>query len=341
MGFYKITSHAGNGLRLTVASSGILNGRTSVHILNTETSVTNNQKWFISQLGSGVQVKSVRNIRYMLNASSTMNCDVYTSNPDTYINFVYVSSGIYKLQLGSNQQKYLTVDSLNSGTFAKWEDLDNNNLGQKWKVESVSCSYVMGNTWLKMYTSPTGTNGRNVNIPSVQSYTGSDGHTYSFTNKYYWYAYENPYGTNRINPYAISQIMAVTGSAPVINVGAEGDYTDSNGNYWMAVGPKVVNPNHGSNASITPSEMYAKGKLDVIVKINNTLFYIPGVVGDAKEHTWDNGIIQTFKSFPNGAFTSAGANFNGQVCAEFIGSLSGKLQGLGDLSIEKIKFYDS
>lgn len=340
MGYYTITSHSGNGLRLNVAASAALNARTNVNI--SSAAKNNNQIWVISSLGSNVEVKSASNIRYMLNAATASNCDVYTSNADTYINFIKVSTGIYRLQLQSNTKKYLTVDAQTNGTTAKWAELDTNNAGQKWKVATTTCDYIMGTSWLKMYTSPTGTDGRTVSMPTVDSFKGTDGYTYKFTDKNYWYSYENPYGTKRINPYAITQIKAVTGSDPVINVGAEGDYTDPNGNYWMAVGPNVVNPDHKSNASITPSEMYAKGKLDVVVKDSaGTLFYIPGVVGDAKAHTWSNGIIQTFRSYPNGVLESAKGNFNGLVCAEFIGSLSGKLKGLGDFSIEEIIFYET
>lgn len=342
MGFYTITSHSGNGLRLNVATTGALNGRTNVNITNT--AETNNQRWLIGDFvnNDSVQVKSTRNILYMLNASSTSNCDVYTANTDTQIRFLSLGNGIYRLQLVSNPQKYLTVDSQTSGTTAYWTSLDTSNNGQKWKVTATTCTHIMVNTWLTLQTSPTGSNGRDVSIPSVPSYTGSDGYTYSFTYAGHWHDWENPYGLNRINPNAINQITAVTGSAPIIVVGNEGDYKDLNGNYWMAVGPKVVNPNHGSNDNITPTEMYAKGKLDVVVKDeNNTLYYIPGIVGDTKEHTWSNGVIQTYKKYPNGAFTSAGSNFNGRVCAEFIGNLGGKMSGLSLFSIVKIIFYDA
>ena len=66
---------------------------------------------------------------------------------------------------------------------------------------------------------------------------------------------------------------------------------------------------------------------------------IPGVIGDIKAHTWNNGVIQTYKAYPDGKFASAGRNFNGTVCAEFIGDLDGKLTGLGSYSVEKIIFY--
>jgi len=340
MGFYTITSHSGNGLRLNVATSGALNGRTNVNISNT--AETNNQRWLINSIGTNVNVRSTRNILYMLNASSTSNCDVYTYNTDTQINFISLGNSIYRIQLGSNTQKYLTVDAQTNGTTAKWATLNSSNPGQKWKVTSTTCSHIMVNTWLTLKTEPTGSNGRTVTIPSVSAYTGTDGYSYSFTDKKYWYAWENPYGTNKINPYAISQITAVTGSAPTIIAGTEGEYKDLNGNYWIAVGPKVVNPNHGSNQAISMEEMYAKGRLDIVVKDeNNTLYYIPAVVGDTKEHTWSNGVIQTYKQYPNGTYSSAGGNFNGCVCAEFIGNLSGKMSGLGNFSIVKIIFYDA
>ncbi len=340
MGFYTITSHSGAGLRLTVATNGILDGRTNVNISNA--GETNVQRWKISSLGNGVQVKSTRNIRYMLNASSTYNCDVYTANTDTNINFVYVSQGVYRLQLASNTQKYLTVNSQTNLTSATWENLDINNAGQKWKVTATTCSFINANAWLKMKTNPTGSNGRTVNMPTVSAFIGSDGYSYQFANNNYWYAYEPPYLAHKINSYAYNQILAVTGNAPNVILDSEAAYIDLNGNYWVAVGPNVVNPNHASDAEILPSEMYAKGRMDVVVKdSDNTYFYIPAVVGDAKNHTWSNGIIQTYKAYPNGAFSSAGGNFNGKVCVEFIGYLDGKLNGLGTFSIVEIRFYDS
>lgn len=339
MGYYIITSHSGNGLPLNVAASKALNARTDVNI-NTSNG-SNNQKWVISSLGTGVQVKSASNVRYMLNAAVGSNCDVYTSNNDTYINFIKVSTGIYRLQLKSDTSKYLTVDAKTSGTTAKWAALDTSNAGQLWKVSTTTCSYIMGTSWLKMYTKQTGSGGRTVSMPTVASFTGSDGYTYKFTNKNNWYAYENPYST-KINPNAVTRIKAVTGSDPVINTGTGGEYINANGDYWIAVGPNVVNPNHKSDAVITPEEMYAKGRLDVVVQdADGTKYYIPAVVGDAKNHTWSNGIIQTFKKYPNGAFESAKGNFNGLVCAEFIGAVGDKLAGLSNFSIVNIIFYAS
>lgn len=340
MGYYTITSSVGNGLRLNVDAIALLD--TEAHIDVSTVKVNDNQKWIISSLGSNADVRSVSNAMFSLGASAPSYSAVCVSAIDVGVNFVKVNAEVYRLQLGSDEQKYLTLESNSSPSKVYWDELNEDDAGQLWVVTPTTCDYIRATSWLKMYTSQTGTNGRTVNMPTVPSFTGPDGYTYSFTNKNYWYAYENPYGSNRINPYAISQIYAVTGKNPVINVGSEGEYTDSSGNYWMAVGPNVVNPNHKSNEEITASEMYAKGKLDVVVKdAYGTSYYIPAVVGDAKAHTWSNGIIQTYRSYPNGTITSAGANFNGLVCAEFIGALGGKLTGLGSYSIDKILFYAS
>ncbi len=336
MGFYTIRSHSGNGYYLNVNTTSLLNGRTNVII--TTYNGGNKQKWLINSLGSGVKVHSLSNVNYMLNANSSSNCDVYTTNSDVYINFIKVSNNVYRLQLKSNTQKYLTVNSSSAGTQAKWAALNTSDNGQLWQVRSTTCDYIFGNAWLKMYTSASGYNGRTVSIPTVNDFTGSDGYSYKFTNKAYWFAQEPPYNKT-INSYAYDQIKSVTGQAPVIKAGLANEYLDGDGKYWIAVGPNVVNPNHKKNATITPAEMYAKGSLDVVVKDEyGTAYYIPAVVGDAKNHTWDNGVIQTFRSYPSGTFESAKGNFNGQVCAEFIGNVS--LSGLGSFSIDKILFYD-
>ena len=166
---------------------------------------------------------------------------------------------------------------------------------------------------------------------NLKSFT-VDGKTYSFTDKSYWYTYENVWNNNA---------RGVVGAAPVIDKSGKG-WTDEYGNYWIAVGPNVVNPNHKSTESITPNEMFGRGKLDVVVKDSNgKLYYIPAVVGDAKAHTWSNGIVQTWKSYPNGTlYPIDGTSYNGLVCAEFIGDLKGSLTGLGKYSIEKIIFYE-
>ena len=118
MATYKITSHSGSGRPLNVATTSTISGRTNVNIWNATGS--NDQKWSIASLGSGQQVKSMNNTRYMLNANtSTWNCDVYTSNSDTYVNFKSLGSGLYRIQLDSDQTKYLTAEGTASGSNVK------------------------------------------------------------------------------------------------------------------------------------------------------------------------------------------------------------------------------
>ena len=136
MATYKITSHSGSGRPLNVATTSTISGRTNVNIWNATGS--NDQKWSIASLGSGQQVKSMNNTRYMLNANtSTWNCDVYTSNSDTYVNFKSLGNGLYRIQLDSDKIKYLTAEGTASGSNVKWAALDSSSNAQKWKITEV------------------------------------------------------------------------------------------------------------------------------------------------------------------------------------------------------------
>lgn len=86
MGYYKIKSHAGTGKLLNIAASGPISGRKNTNIWDESCPI--DQTWSIASLGNNQQVKIINNLSYMLNANtSTWNCDVYTSNSDTYVNF--------------------------------------------------------------------------------------------------------------------------------------------------------------------------------------------------------------------------------------------------------------
>lgn len=137
MATYKITSHAGNGLPLNVATSSAITGRTNVNIWSNTDST--DQRWSIGSLGTRQQVKSMSNAKYMLNANTaTWNCDIYTSNNDTYVNFEYVSAGVYRIRLDSDKSKYLTVEGTTKGSNVKWAALNSSSNAQKWAVTEVS-----------------------------------------------------------------------------------------------------------------------------------------------------------------------------------------------------------
>lgn len=89
---------------------------------------------------------SINNLSYMLNANtSTWNCDVYTSNSDTYVNFEKVSTGVYYIRLKSHPERYLTAGGTKSGSDVSWEKLSTTTAGKKaqqWKVTATSLPTV-------------------------------------------------------------------------------------------------------------------------------------------------------------------------------------------------------
>lgn len=140
MATYKIAANDGSTLFLTVSGSGTINGRQNV-IISADAG-TDRQQWVVSALSGDQQIKSSNNTSYMLNANtSTWNCDVYTSNSDTYIRFVPVESNRFRLQLVSNTTKYLTAGA-SSGSAVSWQAASNGS-NQIWKfVEVAAPSYT-------------------------------------------------------------------------------------------------------------------------------------------------------------------------------------------------------
>lgn len=337
MEVYTIISHAGHGFSLSVLIPDSLQNCPEMKIIKSDDS--DYQRWIIDSFQGSTQIRNAGNAMYMLSGNEEVcECNVCENeNAKACIYFEKIDEGIYRIQLGLHEELYLTALCNKEGAKVTWGKKDEEAESQKWKIIPEERSYIMANSWLKLYTSKTSTGGRSVYMPTVPSFTGSDGFTYKFTDKNYWFSQENPYGDN-INGQARTQIKAVTGRDPVVRKGTHGELTDGKGNYWIAVGPNVVNPNHASDQKPLPAEMYGLGKLDVVVKDSSgNKYYIPAVVGDTKLHTWNNGIIQTWKAYPDGKFTSARSNFNGQVCAEFIGNVS--TSGLYSYTIYKIIFY--
>lgn len=358
MGFYTIASALSPSYSLNLAATNppVFSDGTNVNV--TYTAVNNFQtKWYIPSIGNGVQVVSTANMRYRLGADpSSWNCNVRLKNYAAYINFKAVTgeNNTYRLQMKDNPDMYLTLEKAELYANVKWAKLNTSNAGQKWVLREIECAYVYANDWLRMKTTPSAQKYNTVAIPTVASFTGEDGVLYKFTDKSYWASGEKLYATYKINGSAYTTIKNVTGVAPTINVGAIAGCTDEHGRYWIAVGPKVVYPSQSDYEEPLPKNMYAKGYLDVVVKNEyGTRFYVPCVVGDTKLHTWKNGVIQTWQSYPvpdqgitAGDFTPSGATkdnpFNGQVCAEFINAQDYSLTStLRLLSIDYIRFYPS
>lgn len=174
------------------------------------------------------------------------------------------------------------------------------------------------NEWLQLYDGPTVSGrGRTVTMPAgVQPRK--------------WAMKE---GLTNINKYARN---AINGSNSV-HTGKKKELYDNNGRYWVAVGPKVMNPDHKETKACSAAEMKYGTFLDAVIKDDEgNRYYVPCVVGDCKAHTYPNGIYQTGKGYPNGTDVHTG-NVDGSVI-EFCGN--GSIAGLGRYSIEKIIVYD-
>ena len=184
----------------------------------------------------------------------------------------------------------------------------------------IQPSTVKNNDWLSLYTSQTVAGGRFVSIPS------------DMPNPNYWFAYE---GQKNINYYAGLEI----GNTNEVNVSETGVITDKDGRYWVAVGPKVINPNFKAGpGGVMAGDMKYGTKLDFILEgPDGKEYYLPGVVGDAKNHTYPNGIYQTGYSW------AAGHKFEGSKdgsVVEFIGKNQNNNPALQEYKITGIIVYD-
>lgn len=128
-----------------------------------------------------------------------------------------------------------------------------------------------------------------------------------------------PEQTTEINSYGQKQ-MEEKGANIVINSHNEKNaniFTDQEGRYWAAVGPKVADDNADLSVALM-ADNYAYGtKMDIHVKDEaGNDYYIPIVLGDMKEHSWPDGLYQTSKAFPKG--TEAEGHADGSM-VEFLG----------------------
>ena len=172
------------------------------------------------------------------------------------------------------------------------------------------------NGWLDLYTSPS-LCGRIVYMPN-----GCNPNT--------WYAFENRTNIN-------SNAIRIIGNTNCVNKGSKGELYDKNGRYWVAVGPKVMNPNHLNSAVVTAEEMNYGSRIEVKLKHSSgKIYYLRAIVGECKNHTYPNGIYQTGKAFPNGTDYHPN-NVDGSV-VEFCGAILSS--GLNQFSIQSITVED-
>lgn len=100
------------------------------------------------------------------------------------------------------------------------------------------------------------------------------------------------------NESPVSEDIRKKGGNFVVNKTSNNLYVDGEERYWVAVGPNVVNPNHSLEKvehNIYASEVFYGTKMDVLVEKENSddRYYIRVVNGDAKEHSYPDGLYQT------------------------------------------------
>lgn len=140
MAVYKITNVGANKC-LNIYGNNVTSLSNNQNVTLWADSGTNEQKWEITSLGSGVYVRSVINIAFGLNvyrSGSPWNCDVYPisgNETDARINII-ASSGGYKIQLANYPSYYLTAGGTGNGANVYWAAFTGSNL-QLWTFSPV------------------------------------------------------------------------------------------------------------------------------------------------------------------------------------------------------------
>jgi hypothetical protein len=128
-------------------------------------------------------------------------------------------------------------------------------------------------------------------------------------------------------------------------------YTDLDGRYWVAIGPKYMNPYHTSNMKIKPEKMNYGTKIDIHVvgQHDGKDYYIPAVVGDVKEHSKPDGLYQTGVPFDSKRITVEGdgstVEFIGYGITEFVDPKDGisktTINYTNEFKLIELIIYDS
>ena len=165
--------------------------------------------------------------------------------------------------------------------------------------------------WLTLYTEPTvSVDGREVlKHPNAANYDWAMPEDL-INHSEDWFETESPV-KKEISRYGDFEVQMISNNL----------YTDYEGRYWVAVGPNVMTPEHSKekvNHPIPVKDMCYGTKIDIVVlnEEENIFYYIPAVVGDAKEHSYPDGLYQTGIPFDSSRPVSTSKNKN---TVEFIG----------------------
>ena len=124
------------------------------------------------------------------------------------------------------------------------------------------------NDWLDAYIIPSSTKGRDVPIPSEF--------------KTSWSTYGGTLGINTLKKAG----LAVTEKS-------NGAVVDGNGRHWIAVGPRVLNPDYPDDGKLwwDYDGLTIGTKVDILIKHRTTgkLSYVYAIVGDLRGHTYNPG----------------------------------------------------
>ena len=292
----------------------------------------------------------VRNVTIMSEAQPDMvELDAYLENGNCYAIdpiALFMALGVKKHLIINGTDKYgiavgsqkALINKLRNGSIflnnvwvSEVKEIFADELGLEFRIswngnEKVATldNVLVINEWLRLYTNPTvPIKGRIVDIPADAV-------------KYSWAMVED---RKQINPWA-KIIIENNGVAVVEHVGDHGELVDGigdNSRYWVAVGPKVMNPDHKPEENVIAEKMKYGTKLDAVIEDNmGNIYYIPCIVGDIKEHTFPNGIYQTGYKYPNGTEFKPG-NVDGSII-EFMGTAS--IDTLTQYDIVQIIVYE-
>ncbi|MBQ9544131.1 MAG: RICIN domain-containing protein [Clostridia bacterium] len=136
---YKVTN-VGSNKCLNISGNNVTSLYNHQNVCLWSDSGTNEQKWYIPSIGSGVYIRSVINTSYGLNVyrvGSPWNCDLFPisgNETDAQVAFIAVTGG-YKIKL-YNYDLYLTVSASSNGSNVYWS-ASSSSTYQVWSLAAV------------------------------------------------------------------------------------------------------------------------------------------------------------------------------------------------------------
>jgi hypothetical protein len=189
---------------------------------------------------------------------------------------------------------------------------------------AVSSTPALTNDWLNLYSSPT--------------VSGAGRHVAKHPDAATWdWGMQEELSAAVPNSGALTKnsrdAITADGGTPIAHLTNNNLYTDATGRYWVALGPNIMNPNYDGSSRITTDDMQYGTMVDIVVRdgTTNLTYYIPAVVGDAKEHSSPDGLYQTGVPFDSSRPTVAPGTDRNTV--EFMGYNITQVNGRSSVNI--------